>query len=129
MMKNLFNNHEDELQFSDELTNDSLDGETLDGNIFYDYKQIELGNIDNLSNINIDLEEFNNGVKSVSDICGKIVALSNVGIPPVVALEFISNRMDIDSTVDSNEKITELNNKASIECSKNGAAFMRNNNF
>jgi hypothetical protein len=72
--------------------------------------------------IKYDEDEFQDGVNSFSKLCGQITALMNAGLSESSILQLISN-MDI---LENNLKITESNNHASIEMSKNQKVLIQN---
>lgn len=129
MSENMFSDHNFENNESEnEQLNDQLD-DLLKSIELSSQNTIEFNRKEEFNNLIFDLASFNNGIKKVSELCGMITALSNVGVSPVVALQYISNREDMSDSISSNEKIAELNNKSNIECAKSGAAFMKTNNI
>lgn len=123
MNENMFGVHN-----SENIENEQLEN-LLENIDFSNQYIIELNKSDELNNLGFDLKSFKNGVKKMSELCGMITALSNVGVSPIMALQYISNREDMAESITSNEKLAELSNKSNIECAKNGAAFMKANNI
>lgn len=85
---------------------------------------IILLNSNNLADIEINEDMFRHGVDDMSFLCGQITALVNVGIQPSMALSFICDKYTGDKAAEYNLKISEMNSKANIECSKYGAGVV-----
>lgn len=79
-------------------------------------------NTENLVDMQYDEDAFMLGVYEGSKIAGYITALRNAGVSESFILQLISNR-DI---LKNNLKITESNNHASIEMSKNQKVLIQN---
>lgn len=72
-------------------------------------------NVENISGCVIDKELFEQGIKEVSKLCGAISALSNVGINPHKAMEYLATEF-----VSNNEiEIAKINAEATVDASKN----------
>lgn len=79
----------------------------------------------NLSKIVLDKKAFEEGVNEVSKLCGKIVALCNVGITPSMALSYISEKEASDKVGEYNLKISQMNADATVESSKYGMSSVQ----
>lgn len=94
---------------------ESLDGETYRKNCdsvmpedwFMDYVLSAL-----------DMNEFGEGVKEYSKICGKISALMSLGIDPVHALAYISECEDREITYKNNLEIAKIQADTQISTAK-----------
>lgn len=62
-----------------------------------------------------DADEFQNGIDSVSFICGQLSAFINCGLSPEMALNYIMSK-EIN---ENNIKISEISKSMNIEVSKN----------
>lgn len=65
--------------------------------------------------VEYDLDDFNDGVISMSKFCGKVASLINLGVSPDAALKYFSHRNELSTS----KKITEIESNCRIECSKN----------
>jgi hypothetical protein len=81
-----------------------------------DYLKDNLIDIDTstLNKCKFNNKYFQKGIDDISEVCGKISALVNVGINPVVALQFISGIEDYKTAI----KINEMNTKTAVETAK-----------
>lgn len=66
----------------------------------------------------LDMNEFGEGVKEYSKICGKISALMSLGIDPVHALAYISECDDREITYKNNLEIAKIQADAQISTAK-----------
>lgn len=71
----------------------------------------------------IDIEAFTRGVEDVSELCGKISALTSVGIEPGQALAYLSNVQDREISYKNNVEIAKIQADAQKDASKTN--FMR----
>lgn len=71
---------------------------------------IEL-NVDNIANAKLDQKAFYRGINKVSEVCGMIVGLTQTGISPIDALQYVINT----ETIQHNYTLAKINNKADIE--------------
>lgn len=71
----------------------------------------------------IDIEAFTKGVEDVSELCGKISALTSVGIEPGQALAYLSNVQDGEISYKNNVEIAKIQADAQKDTSKTN--FMR----
>ena len=71
----------------------------------------------------IDIEAFTKGVEDVSELCGKISALTSVGIEPGQALAYLSNVQDGEISYKNNVEIAKIQADAQKDASKTN--FMR----
>lgn len=62
-----------------------------------------------------DFEKFQTGVNNMSELCGKITALQNVGLSALEAVKTLNDRETIDLEIEA----IKISAKASIEVSKN----------
>ena len=67
-----------------------------------------------LCSCTIDKPDFQRGINDFSYVCGAITALTNSGLSPEQALDYITNR----ETMEHNMKISELTANTNIECAK-----------
>lgn len=82
-------------------------GENVEGIDLLD--NIILLDVNNLKSITFDNKKFKSGVDLMSEICGKITALTNVGISPTEALNYLSETEFGNKTLDTNLEITKIN--------------------
>lgn len=71
----------------------------------------------------MDIEAFTKGVEDVSELCGKISALTSVGIEPGQALAYLSNVQDGEISYKNNVEIAKIQADAQKDASKTN--FMR----
>lgn len=71
----------------------------------------------------LDIEAFTKGVEDVSELCGKISALTSVGIEPGQALAYLSNVQDGEISYKNNVEIAKIQADAQKDASKTN--FMR----
>lgn len=81
------------------------------------YQFIEL-NLDGIDKIALNKELFKKGVDSVSETCGAICALSNVGVSPESAMAYLASKYEIDMTYKMQIDLSDDINKTSIEVAK-----------
>lgn len=65
--------------------------------------------LDNLEGIKFDKKAFQKGINDISEMCGKICALTNVGITAQDALSFMINERTIEHNL-TNQKLINDNN-------------------
>lgn len=90
-------------------TEECAEGCTCDEQI--NYSDVLILDTENVEDIVLDEEEFENGVFQVSETCGMISGLVAVGLTPTESLDFILNKMNIDF----NLKSLEMNNATQIQ--------------
>lgn len=83
----------------------------------------------NLKKLNYNISEFQKGIDSMSDICGKITALVNTGVSPDAALNYITEITINKEASDMNIEISKINANSNIEASKHASNFMSRMNF
>lgn len=81
-----------------------------------DYIEDNIVDIDiqNIINCKFDKDKFQEGIDSVSNICGAVSALVNIGITPSMALSFIAEREGSKVAID----IHKINSEAAIKSAK-----------
>ena len=65
--------------------------------------------LDNLEGKKYDKKAFQKGINDISEICGKICALTNVGISTQDALSFMINEKTIEHNIENQRLINENN--------------------
>lgn len=71
-----------------------------------------------LNECSIDIQDFKEGIKSVSYLCGAITALVNAGITPTKAMDYIVDRDATEKALDFNLRMADIQNKTAIETAK-----------
>lgn len=66
----------------------------------------------------LDMNEFGEGVKEFSKICGKVSALMSLGIDPTHALAYISECEDRDVTYKNNIEIAKIQSETQTSAAK-----------
>lgn len=66
----------------------------------------------------VDMDEFSNGVKEYSRICGKMSALISMGVDPIHALAYISECDDRDVTYKNNLEIAKIQSDTQVSVAK-----------
>jgi type II secretory pathway component PulF len=74
---------------------------------------IEL-NVDNLTDIEINKDNFSKGLKDISYTCGMLTGLINIGLSPKDALDYVLNQENINH----NQRLQDKINNNNIEVSK-----------
>lgn len=73
--------------------------------------------------ISINTEKFQDGVDSMSKLCGQISALINIGINPNKAMDYIVDKEASMDMMMHNIKITEISSQAAVNAARfEGAA-------
>lgn len=80
-------------------------------------------NVDNLVDTEFNEEEFQQGLKDISKVCGMITGLINVGLPPELALTYILNSENNIKEMD----MVKIQAKSTIEISKNQKMMLEKN--
>ncbi len=81
------------------------------------YQFIEL-NLDGIDKLTLNKELFKKGIDSVSETCGAICALSNIGVSPESAMAFLASKYEIDMTYKMQLDLSDDINRTSIEVAK-----------
>ena len=97
------------------ISQDILSNDNIDSNSGYIDEFIISIDTEGVSNIAFDSTKFKNGVDSMSELCGKITALVNVGITPSMALTYLSDTDAIKAFMEHNLKVSEINADANIK--------------
>ena len=97
------------------IPQDILSNDNIDSNSGYIDEFIISIDTKNVSNIAFDLDKFKNGVDSMSELCGKITALVNVGITPSMALTYLSDTDASKAFMEHNLKVSEINADANVK--------------
>lgn len=71
-------------------------------------------NKDNIKAINYNKDYFDKGIEDMSLIAGKITALVNVGITPIMALQYLYDTEANKDTLTSAESIAKINGNTNI---------------
>lgn len=77
----------------------------------------------------LDKEEFDNGIKKVSALCGAITALVNVGITPSKAMDYLVEKEAAESAMEHNLKMAEIQANAAIQSAKFDGVTAQKNMF
>lgn len=88
---------------------------------------VKFKNNDNLAKCNIDIDLFQKGINSVSEMCGIISALVNIGINPHKALDYIVDKNSTELMINNNTEIAKINAEASVKSSKYELANLQKN--
>lgn len=78
---------------------------------------------DNILDVEFDAEAFQRGVNAMSEMCGKITALVNVGLTPTMALSYIAGSEESKQIAAHNLEVSKVSAEASVEAAKYGASF------
>lgn len=78
---------------------------------------------DNILDVEFDAEAFQRGVNAMSEMCGKITALVNVGLTPTMALSYIAGSEESKQVAAHNLEVSKVSAEASVEAAKYGASF------
>lgn len=78
---------------------------------------IEL-DITNILKSKFDAKAFSDGLKSISKIAGMITGLTNVGVAPEVALDYIAGKETREDTKILQEKLAIEDNETQIKIAK-----------
>lgn len=78
---------------------------------------------DNILDAEFDAEAFQRGVNAMSEMCGKITALVNVGLTPTMALSYIAGSEESKQIAAHNLEVSKVSAEASVEAAKYGASF------
>lgn len=82
-----------------------------------------------VSNLSLDVDEFKKGIASVSALCGKIAALSNVGVTPSMALSYLADVETRNDVLANNKEIAKINNDGEAQAFKAGMLNMQKNSL
>jgi len=99
---------------------DDCDKDDMDNEVSMEINNEIVQNIVAASDF-LDPDAFENGVKSVSELCGKVAALSAVGIDPVQALNYFGSMMENEYALKNNKLVTETNGATQVKCAELGA--------
>lgn len=80
--------------------------------------------ISEVSKCTLNKDKFQEGMNEVSALCGKIVALTNVGITPNMALSYIADVDGQSHMSEYNLKVSKMNAESNVESAKFGASFL-----
>lgn len=75
----------------------------------------------------IDVEAFKKGISSVSELCGAITALVNVGINPHKAMDYIVDKEASKEIFENNLAVAKIQGDANISALKSEIASMQKN--
>lgn len=73
--------------------------------------------------IGYDADAFQRGVDAMSEFCGKITALVNVGLTPSMALSYLAGSEESKNVAAHNLEVSKISANASVESAKYGAGF------
>lgn len=77
--------------------------------------------------VSIDIEAFKKGISSVSELCGAITALVNVGINPHKAMDYIVDKEASKEIFENNLAVAKIQGDANISALKSEIASMQKN--
>ena len=77
--------------------------------------------------VSIDIEAFKKGISSVSELCGAITALVNVGINPHKAMDYIVDKEASKEIFENNLAVAKIQTDANISTLKSEIASMQKN--
>lgn len=107
--------------YHSECCNDNCDIPLPDS--LYQYISLDT---ENVLKCKLDINKFQSGIEKMSKIAGMITALTNVGVPPCDALEFIGAMRSNKIASDIQTAINEQTNDANIEIARiTGEANMK----
>lgn len=104
---------------TDEAT-ESNEAPILDNVITLNFK-------DEVKDTSIDVEAFKKGISSVSELCGAITALVNVGINPHKAMDYIVDKEASKEIFENNLAVAKIQADANISTLKSEIASMQKN--
>ena len=82
---------------------------------------------DEVKDTSIDVEAFKKGISSVSELCGAITALVNVGINPHKAMDYIVDKEASKEIFENNLAVAKIQGDANISALKSEIASMQKN--
>lgn len=74
--------------------------------------------VDNLSDLTLNKDNFKKGINKVSEIAGMFVALKNVGMNPDMAYDMVKNLTNINAQLSIQDKVCNME----ITCAKEETA-------
>lgn len=80
-----------------------------------------------VKDVSIDVEAFKKGISSVSELCGAITALVNVGINPHKAMDYIVDKEASKEIFENNLAVAKIQGDANISALKSEIASMQKN--
>lgn len=80
-----------------------------------------------VKDVSIDIEAFKKGISSVSELCGAITALVNVGINPHKAMDYIVDKEASKEIFENNLAVAKIQADANISTLKSEIASMQKN--
>lgn len=96
---------------------------TSDDVYCYPYQEISMDKIDKCK---YDVDAFQRGIDSMSELAGKITALSNIGVSPESALEYIASIQAAEYTFNLQSKLSEESNSTNLKIAElNGENMMK----
>lgn len=98
-------------EFDDELFTAGLNSEEGSKYIEQNIIGLDTSNID----LQFDKKEFKKGVDKLSEICGSVTALVNVGITPDMALQYLSDRELTMKNLDNTYELSKLNTETALK--------------
>ena len=63
---------------------------------------------ENIEGVEYDKKEFQKGLKDISNVCGMITGLMNIGVCAVDALTYVINEHTFDNSIEVNKLLNEL---------------------
>lgn len=114
-----------------QMMNDNGQDATYDVQNDSDYisDTIILLDTDRLSNFSLDEASFKKGIDSVSELCGAITALVNVGITPSKAMEYLIDKAAAREAMAHNIEMANIQAKATVESSKYESVAIQKNSL
>ena len=80
-----------------------------------------------VKDVTIDVEAFQKGMHSVSELCGAITALANVGINPHKAMDYLVDKEASKEIFAHNIEIAKIQSDSTISTLKSELANMQKN--
>lgn len=108
-----------------------VSGEELDSAGMNDYikEYILVMPKDELSKCIYDKKSFQSGINKVSELCGAITALVNVGINPSKAMNYLVEKDSTELMLENSIQIAKIQADATIKSSKNESVNFQKNIF
>jgi len=98
----------DEIAEQLDLENEDFDMETASEELDQSDYILEL-DIENLDDAKFDAENFQRGLDDISEVCGQICGLTNVGVSVADAFTFVINNVNVKHNFEM-QKLINLNN-------------------
>lgn len=106
-----------------------IDNESINNGTEYIKENILNISKSDLSKCIYDKKMFQNGINKVSELCGSITALVNVGITPSKAIDYLAEQESTKLMLDNSIELSRIQAEAAIKSSKNEVATFQKNIF